>query len=189
LDDPVDNNDPTGLVAPDCNDLLSQINRLVFGDDQGFKGIVQRFYEQIYGSMPPGSPGWNGHNVQIQANQNGLKKLMTEFIDDKCPPPGNWGYFDQWANKPLPPSNDYKGPTNKPSYLQYVITGVSSYIFFYEVLPGFLDAVPDLLEEVPLLFAELDPVQPSLDSYEVDSSVTYVANVDESEPNSEEPNQ
>jgi RHS repeat-associated protein len=174
LDDPANANDPTGLVAPDCNDLLSQINEFIFGDSSGFKGIVQRYYEQIYGNFGPGTKQWVGHNRQILSNQRGLKELMTEFIDDKCPPPGNWGYIDQWANKPLPTSKDYKGPTNKPSFLQYVITGVSTYIFFEEVLPNFLEALPDLIEEVPLLIADDDTGDASGDNgYEIDASISY----------------
>jgi RHS repeat-associated protein len=83
-DDPVNDNDPTGLVVPDCDDLLSQINQLVFGGPGAphGKGLIQRFYEQWYGLYLPGSRQWLGHNEQIGGIQRALKKLMTAGVRD-----------------------------------------------------------------------------------------------------------
>jgi RHS repeat-associated protein len=148
-DDPINRNDPTGL-SPDCDNLLSKINKIVFGDSTTLKptkGLIQRFYEQIYGNDPPGTTSWTNHNDQISGRQKNLKQKMKEFNDDKCDPPSNWKVFDYWANKPVPTKNDYKGPQTSPNMMQWILGTAGSYIF-YQMLPALEDAFQDLMPEI-----------------------------------------
>ncbi len=88
-DDPANRNDPSGLDDADCQNLLTKINSIVFGNDTTLnpsKGLIQRFYEQLYGNIGPGQAGWQSHEDQIRRLQNLLKEKMKQFNDDKCPP-------------------------------------------------------------------------------------------------------
>ena len=136
--DPINRYDPTGLAPPDCSGLLQKINAIEFGstDPQNpSKGLIQRFYEQIYGQQSPydstqydlqGNPipnRWQRHERNIKQMQKGLKDRMKKYIDDDCNPPSNWGVFDYWANKAAPSKQDYKGPQTAPSnnILQWIL--------------------------------------------------------------------
>jgi RHS repeat-associated protein len=162
-DDPINRNDPTGL-SPDCDNLLSKINKIVFGDPTTLKptkGLIQRFYEQIYGNDPPGTTSWTNHNDQISGRQKNLKQKMKEFNDNKCDPPSNWKVFDYWANKPVPTKNDYKGPQTGPNMMQWIFGTAGSYIF-YQMLPALEDAFQDLMPEIEQVVTGI-----------ADSTITY----------------
>jgi RHS repeat-associated protein len=138
-DDPVNELDPTGFVPhpqQDCAKMLATINRRVYGttDDsiQPTGGLVQKFFEQIFGNYPPGTTEWRNHNNNIQTNQTGLKALLKKFYDDKCPPPSNWKNINFWIYRPLPTQQDYKGPPTQ---------------FFMIPLP----VIEDILELLPEL--------------------------------------
>jgi RHS repeat-associated protein len=156
-DDPINWIDPTGLDDADCNKYLTKINQRVFGNDTTLKptkGLIQRFDQQIYGKLPPGTNSWAGHNEAIQTLQQGLKALMSKFIDDKCPPPGNWKVFDYWANKALPDKEDYKGPKEAPTINQYYLDTVP--IFIFQLMQQTLELIEDWWPEIePALTARV----------------------------------
>jgi len=124
-DDPINFIDPTGLEPGSegenndiCDTLLKAIDRFLYEDDQGFKGIIQRFDEQIHGQFTPDTRQWETHNQQIKANQNGLRKTLDNFRKNNCgdPPPTAL----EWVDKPLPDADDYEGP-NLGQYRQRLV--------------------------------------------------------------------
>jgi RHS repeat-associated protein len=168
-DDPANRHDPTGLDSsdPDCSDLLTKINRVFFGSDSQLnpsKGLMQRFYEQIYGAVAPGQTGWQTHEDQIVGLQKRLKRLMKNFTDDKCPPPPNWNVFDKWANKPAPSATDYKGPVLNLNMFQWLL-GTAGVAIFYQMLPELEDAFQNALPVIQQVAAGIAESEIYYDDY------------------------
>jgi len=104
-----------GGDAPDseCAKIAKKIDELINrerppGEDPpGTKGLKDRFAEQLTGSMPPGTPGWENHHNNIVQQQQALEKEIRKHDNSNCKdalPPGT----RSWAARRPPSGIDYK---------------------------------------------------------------------------------
>jgi hypothetical protein len=105
----------TGTV--DCDWLLERINEILNGNKAkgtaptpDTRGVKERYYQQIYGSIKPSDPGWDTHNDQFEDMQSQLRDHLDAY-DKYCkggtPVPSD-AWF--WATRKKPTAKDYRGP-------------------------------------------------------------------------------
>jgi len=108
--------------AKKIDDLINgERDRTADGQPEGTKGLKHRFAEQISGSMPPDSPGWETHNGNIVQQQVALAKEIRKR--DKMDPPCKDDLpagTRSWATRPPPTADDFYGP---PVGTQYQFGG------------------------------------------------------------------
>lgn len=89
---------PSCRTCDDCDDLLTEIRKRMYNDDtaNGPKGVLTRWVEQVYGCIGPdntmhpscaGRPKvgtWEGHNQQLQDQQERLKRATQDYDDNDC---------------------------------------------------------------------------------------------------------
>jgi hypothetical protein len=103
--------DPPGS---ECAKIAAKIDELVNRErpegenPPGTKGLKFRFAEQITGSMPPGTPGWNNHHDNIVQQQQALNREIAKHDAQKPP-----------CKTPLPAGTRSWGARRPPSPIDY----------------------------------------------------------------------
>lgn len=102
----------------DCLALLAMINAILNGNKglgtgpaSGMRGLKERFWQQIFGSDPPGTGSWDEHNRLIEDLQAQLREYLNAFTiwcggSGLSVPSEAWN----WATRPAPVASDYRGP-------------------------------------------------------------------------------
>ena len=90
---------PSCQHCNDCDDLLEEIQRRMWSNETGGnKGLMRRFFEQVYGCQTPTdtisphpscanhrmSGTWTGHNNAMQTQQNRLRDAVDDYDDNDC---------------------------------------------------------------------------------------------------------
>jgi hypothetical protein len=106
----------------DCDALVDMIDKILNNKKgtgsppwNSIRGVKERYFDQINGSMLPGSKGWADHEDQF----NGVQKQLRDYLqahEDHCRggPPAPADALE-WATKPAPTSADYRGPAPAPA--------------------------------------------------------------------------
>lgn len=101
----------------DCDALVELIKQILNGNKgigsswaPDARGLKERFYQQIFGKIAPGDPGWAEHDKAIEDLQDQLRDYLKKY-DQFCKggppiPDDAW----EWATKDRPNENTYKGP-------------------------------------------------------------------------------
>ncbi len=134
LDDPANENDSSGLVVPDCEDILPKI----FND---LRVVINRYLDLVYAPNPPGTGSWNSHVKAYQQRQNALKNDLKQWNNQDCgdPPMGS----GDWASKTAPTKQDYVGSKGeRPDWLTVLMASVGAMDFLEQVVPMIEDMLP-----------------------------------------------
>jgi len=115
----------------DCEELAKKIDEILNGNKDkgtsaadGMRGVKERYWQQVQGSIKPGEPGWDTHQQALEDMQEQLRDYLTQFTQ-WCGGGGSPVSIpeDAWKwTKRLNTEGNYTGPL---SYTPSVSSGPS----------------------------------------------------------------